>query len=47
MITKIKNTLESINHKINEIEEQISDMVDRVVKITSPTGKKKERKEKE
>lgn len=47
VITKIKNTLEDINHKINEIEEQISDMVDRVVKITSPTGKKKERKEKE
>lgn len=47
VIIKIKNTLESINHKINEIEAQISDMVDRVVKITSPTGKKKGRKEKE
>lgn len=36
VITKIKNALESINHKINEIEEQISDMVDIVVKTTAP-----------
>ena len=33
-ITKMKNTLEGINHRITEAEEQINEMQDRLVEIT-------------
>ena len=33
-ITEMKNTLEGINSRINEAEEQISDLEDRLVQIT-------------
>ena len=46
VITKIKNTLESINQKINEIVEQISDMVHRVVKNHCPWNRKRKEKKK-
>ena len=34
-ITEVKNTLEGINSRINEAEEQISKLEDRVVEITA------------
>ena len=37
-VSEMKNTLEGINCRITEAEEQISDIEDRVVEITS-TGK--------
>ena len=41
----MKNTLEGINSRINELEEQISELEDRVVEITA-TEQKKENKKK-
>ena len=34
-ITEMKNKLEGINRRINEAEEQISELEDRLVKITA------------
>ena len=34
-VTEMKNTLEGINSKINEAEEQRSELEDRFVKITA------------
>ena len=34
-ITEIKNTLEGINSRITEAEEQISDLEDKTVEITT------------
>ena len=44
-ITEMKNTLEGINSRINEAEEQRSDLEDRMVEFTA--GEKKKRKKKE
>jgi len=42
-ITEIKNTLEGINTRISEAEEQISDMEDKIVEITSEEQNKVKR----
>ena len=41
-ITEMKNTLEGINSRITEAEEQISDLEDRMVEFTATEQKKKE-----
>ena len=41
-ISEMKNTLEGINSRIMETEEQISEVEDRVVEITVTEKKKKE-----
>ena len=40
MITKQKNTLEGINSRLDDTEEQISEEEDRVVEITQAEQKK-------
>ena len=40
-ITEMKNTLEEINSRLNDIEEWISKLEDRVVEITETKKKKK------
>ena len=35
MITEIKNTLEGINSRISETEEQINEVEDKIVEITT------------
>ena len=42
-ITEMKNTLEVINHTLNNTEEWISDLEDRVVEITATEHKKEKR----
>ena len=42
VITEIKNTLEGINTRITETEEQISELEDKMVEITAREQKKKE-----
>ena len=42
-ITEIKNTLEGINSRISEAEEQISELEDKVVEITSEEQNKVKR----
>ena len=42
-ITEMKNTLEGINSRITEAEEQISDLEDRMVEITATEQKKGKR----
>ena len=44
-ITEMKNTLEGINSRVSEAEEQISDLEDIMMEITAMEKKKKERKE--
>ena len=41
---EVKNTLEGINSTLNEIEEQVSNLQDRVVDIIQSEQKKKELK---
>ena len=41
-ITELKNILEGINSRINEADEWISDLEDRIVEITATEQKKKE-----
>ena len=43
-ITKIKNTLVGLNNRLNDTEEWISELEDRVVKITATEQKKNEKK---
>ena len=43
MITKIKNTLEGISSRISEAEEQISELEDKMVEITSEEQNKVKR----
>ena len=45
-ITKMKNTLEVINSRITEAEEQISDLEDRMVEFTATEQNKKKKNEK-
>ena len=42
-MTEIKNTLEGINSKISEAEEQISELEDKMVEITSAEQNKVKR----
>ena len=42
-ITEMKNTLEGINSRITEAEEQISDLEDRMVEFTAPEQNKEKR----
>ena len=42
-ITEMKNTLEGINSKITEAEEQISDLEDRTVEFTAMEENKEKR----
>ena len=42
-ITKIKNTLEGINSRISEAEEQIGELEDKMVEITSEEQNKVKR----
>ena len=44
-ITEMKNKLEGINRRINEAEEQISELEDRLVKITAMKWNKENRSE--
>ena len=44
-ITEMKNTLEGINSRITEAEEQISDLEDRMVEFTATEQNKQNRKE--
>ena len=44
IITEIKNTLEGINTRITEAEERISDLEDRMVKITARSRIKKKKR---
>ena len=37
----MKNTLEGINHRLNDTEEWISELEDRIVEITEDEQKKK------
>ena len=37
----MKNTLEGINSRLGDIEESISDLKDRLIQITQPCSKKK------
>ena len=46
-ITKIKNTLEGINSRITEAEEQISDLEDRMVEFTAMEQNKEKKKKNE
>ena len=43
-ITEMKNTLEGINNRITEAEEQISELEDRMVEITAKEQNKEKRK---
>ena len=43
IITEIKTTLEAINSRITEAEEQISELEDRMVKITATEQNKEKR----
>ena len=43
-ITEMKITLEGITSRITEAEEQISDLQDKIVKITTASGQNKEKK---
>ena len=43
IITKMKNTLEGINSRVTEAEEQISDLKDRMVEITASEQNKEKR----
>lgn len=43
MVTGLKNTLEGINSRLDDAEEQISDLKDRLVEIT-PAEQQKEKK---
>ena len=45
-ITEMKNTLEGINSRITEAEEQISDLEDRMLEFTAAEQKKEERMKK-
>ena len=42
--TEIKNTLEGINTRISEAEEQISELEDKMVEITSEEQNKEKKK---
>ena len=42
-ITEMKNTLEGINSRITEAEEQISDLEDKIVEITTAEQNKVKR----
>ena len=44
--TEIKNTLEGINSRISEAEEQISELEVKMAEITSEEQKKSKKKEK-
>ena len=44
IITKMKNTLEGINSRITEAEEQINDLEDRMVEFTATEQNKEKRK---
>ena len=44
-ITEVKNTLEGINSKVNDSEEQISELEDKAMEITATGQKKKNEKE--
>ena len=43
-ITEMKTTLEGINSRITEAEEQISDLEDRMVEFTAPEESKEKRR---
>ena len=43
IITEVKNTLERINKRITEAEEQISELEDRMVEITAEEQNKEKR----
>ena len=43
IITEVKNTLEGINSRITETEEQISDLEDRMVEFTATEQNKDKR----
>ena len=43
-VSEIKNSLEGINSRITEAEEQTSDLEDKIVEITK-AGQKKEKKD--
>ena len=43
IITEMKNTLEGINSKITDAEEQISELEDRMVEITATEQNKEKR----
>ena len=45
-ITEIKNTLEGINSRLDDTEEQINMLEDRKVEIIKPEQKKKKKNEK-
>ena len=42
IITEIKNTLEGINIKLDDTEEQISNLEDRIIKLPNQNSKKEE-----
>ena len=42
-ITKMKNTLEGLNGRLNDTEEQISDLEDRMVEFTAAEHNKEKR----
>ena len=44
IITEMTNTLEGINSRINEAEEWISDLEDRLVEITATEQNKEKKK---
>ena len=46
IITEIKSTLEGINNRLDDTEEWISELEDRVVKISQAEQKKKKKKKK-
>ena len=45
-ITEVKNTLDRINNKINEAEEWVSELEERLVKITATEENKEKKNEK-
>ena len=45
-INEIKNTLEGINSRITEAEEQVSDLEDKIVEITTAEQNKEKRMKK-
>ena len=45
-ITKMKTTLEGINSRITEAEDQLSDLEDRMVEFTAADQTKKKKNEK-
>ena len=47
MVTEVKNTLEGINSSLNDTEEQINELEDRVVEIIEAEQKRKKKERNE